>query len=70
MLFRSVRGYADGRFQIRSHINGEVLGEVKVRYTNVWEEYECNLIFPDGVQSIYLTYVGNGIASLYTIELE
>ncbi len=63
------RGYADGVFQIKTKWNGEVLAEIPIRYTNVWEEYSTDVAFPDGKQALFLTYRGGGTASLLSFEL-
>lgn len=63
------RGYADGVFEVRTTWNGEVLAQLRLRYTNVWEEYAAPVSIPDGVQALYLTYRGGGNVSLLSFEL-
>lgn len=63
------RGYAAGVFEVRTSWDGDVLAELKIEYSNVWEEYAAPVQIPDGVQSIYLTYRGDGVASLLSFEL-
>ena len=63
------RGYAAGVFEVRTAWDGEVLATIKLEFTNVWEEYSAPVQIPDGVQSIYLTYRGDGIASLLSFTL-
>lgn len=65
----TTRGYADGVFEIRTKWDGEVLGSVSLRYTNIWNRYEAEVKIPDGVQAIYLTYRGQGTAQLKSFEL-
>ena len=65
-----VRGYADGVFEVKTAWNGKVLAQIRVRYANVWEEYEAPAAIPDGKQAVYLTYRGNGNASLLSFTLE
>lgn len=65
----TTRGYADGAFEIRTSWDGEVLGSVKLHYTNIWNRYEAEAVIPDGVQAIYLTYRGQGTAQLKSFEL-
>lgn len=65
-----VRGYADGVFEVKTAWDGEVLARIKVEYTNVWEEYAVPVHIADGKQAIYLTYRGNGNASLLSFTLE
>lgn len=63
------RGYAAGVFEVRTAWDGEVLATIKLEFTNVWEEYSAPVQIPDGVQSIYLTYRGDGIVSLLSFTL-
>ncbi len=65
----TVRGYAGGEFEVKTSWDGEPLGSIKVRYTNVWERYTAPIKIPDGVHAIYLTYRGQGTASLKSFEL-
>lgn len=65
----TTRGYANGVFEIRTRWDGEVLGSIKLRYTNIWTRYEAQAKIPDGVQAIYLTYRGDGTAQLKSFEL-
>lgn len=64
-----VRGYAGGLFEVRTVWDGEVLARLKVQYTNVWEEYCAPVRIPDGKQALYLTYRGEGNASLLSFTL-
>lgn len=65
-----VRGYADGFFEVRTTWDGEVLAQIPVVNSNVWEAYSTSIDIPDGKQALYLTYCGNGNASLLSFELE
>lgn len=65
-----VRGYADGVFEVKTSWNGEALAWIKVKYSNVWEEYTVPVSIPDGKQAIYLTYRGGGNASLLSLNLQ
>lgn len=64
-----VRGYADGVFEVKTAWNGKVLAQIRVRYANVWEEYAAPVSIPNGKQAIYLTYRGEGNASLLSLTL-
>lgn len=64
-----VRGYASGTFEVRTKWDGPVLAEIPVQYTNVWETYTSDIEIPDGVHAIYLTYKGQGNASLKSFIL-
>lgn len=64
------RGYGDGTFEVRTKWDGEVLGSVRIQYTNVWEEYRIPICIPDGIQAIYFTYRGGGNVSLKSFTLK
>lgn len=65
----TTRGYADGVFEIRCKWDGEVLASIKIEYSNVWETYTEKIDIPDGVRAIYITYTGDGNASLKSFAL-
>ena len=53
------RGYGDGKFELRTTPDGEVLGEIEVHNTNIWTEQSVDIELPDGVYAIYITFNGN-----------
>ena len=65
----TVRGYAKGVFQVKTARNGEVLAEIPVDYTNVWEDYTVPVSIEDGIHALYLTFCGQGNAMLKSFEL-
>ncbi|MDE7211014.1 MAG: family 43 glycosylhydrolase [Lachnospiraceae bacterium] len=65
----SVRGYANGHFEIKNRMDGGALARIPVQYSNVWEEYTAKLPLSDGIQPIYITYRGPGNASLKSFTL-
>ena len=65
-----VRGYANGEFGVKTSWDGEALAVIRVKNSNVLEEYEAPAAIPDGKQAVYLTYRGNGNASLLSFTLE
>ncbi|MFW5982273.1 MAG: alpha-N-arabinofuranosidase, partial [Halanaerobiaceae bacterium] len=50
--------------------DGKVLGEIPVEFSNIWKEYSADIAIPDGVQSLYFTYKGDGSAHLGSFTLE
>lgn len=64
-----VRGGA-GIFQVRNRWDGAVVGEVPVGRSNEWKYYFAQAAIPDGIQALYFTYQGRGIASLAAFILE
>lgn len=65
-----VRGYCRGHFEVRTTWDGPSLGQIAVNYTNVWTDYRGEFPLPDGVHSLFFTYVGEGRASLASFTLE
>lgn len=65
----TVRGYAKGVFQVKTAWDGEVLAEIPVDYTNVWEDYTAPISIENGVHALYLTFRGQGNAMLRSFEL-
>ncbi len=66
----TTRGYGKGKYQVCTSWDGEPLGEIEVDFTNVWEKYTADITVPDGVQSIYLRFSGEGSSMLKSFELE
>jgi arabinoxylan arabinofuranohydrolase len=66
----TTRGYAAGYFEVKNAWDGRVLAKIQIQYTNVWESYFADLEMENGKQAIYLTYRGNGNASLLSFSLE
>ena len=65
------RGYARGDFEVRTAWDGPVLGRITVgAFTNVWTEYSADIAIPDGIQSLYFTYVGQGSVQFGSFTLE
>lgn len=64
-----VRGYCRGQFEIKTSWDGKALVSIPVSYTNVWKEYTADIAIPDGIWPIYLTFRGEGSASLQSFTL-
>ena len=64
------RGYIDGEFLVKTTIDGEVHGKIRVAYTNIWTEFESDIKIPDGVQSLYFIYIGGGNGQFASFTLE
>lgn len=65
-----VRGYCRGDFEVKTSWNGTALGTISVEFSNVWKEYCADIAIPDGIQALYITYTGQGSASLASFSLE
>ena len=65
-----VRGYCSGDFEVKTSWNGTALGTISVGFSNVWKEYSSDIEIPDGIHALYITYTGQGSASLASFTLE
>ncbi len=65
----TTRGYAGGKIEVRTAIDGEVLAVLPIPFSNVWETMEAPIRLGGGVHAIFLTYRGGGNASLKSFEL-
>lgn len=65
-----VRGYAGGSFAVKTAWDGPELGSIPVRYSNLWTDFFADITIPDGVNAIYFTYRGHGVAQLASFTLE
>ena len=62
------RGYGMGEFEIKTSIDGDVLGKIKVGFCTAWTEGISEFTVSDGIYPLYLTYKGVGNPSLKSIE--
>jgi len=64
------RGYADGYFEVRTELDGPVLGEIRgIHHNNVWQAYSGDCDLPKGRGALYLTYRGGLTATIGQITL-
>jgi Glycosyl hydrolases family 43. len=59
-----------GSFSVKTSWNGESLGEIAVGYSNEWKTHFAEISIPDGVNALYLTYLGPGNCSLAAFIME
>jgi len=62
------RGYLNGKFQVKTAWDGEVLGEIEVNSQNIWTKWNCSFAPISGVHALYLTFVGTGTGALKSFE--
>ena len=55
---------------IRTAWDGEAVGSIPLGYANVWHDTEADITIPDGVQSLYFTFEGNGHLQFAGFELK
>ncbi len=61
-------GYGQGDFEVRTEIDGPVLGTITVNFCTAWKIRKCDCEIPDGVSALYLTFVGDGSPSIKSIR--
>lgn len=54
------KGYANGKMEIRTAWDGDVIGQIPIGYANVWHEAETEVTVPDGINAFYFTFRGQG----------
>lgn len=57
------RGYGRGYIEVRTSIQGPVLAQIAIEYTNVWESYNADVTIEEKVFDLYFTYRGEGATS-------
>lgn len=65
----TVRGYAQGYFEVKHAWDGHVLGTIHVQNSNFWKTYTADIELSDGVLALYFTYRGSGNLSFKSFEL-
>ena len=60
----TTRGYGKGEFEIRTSVDGEILGKIGVDFCTAWTEGTAEFTVPDGTYPLYLTFKGVGNSSL------
>jgi hypothetical protein len=65
-----IRGYGNGVFEVRTKIDGEVLGTFPVENYNYWTDVKAEVKLPDGKASLYFTFNGNGNPDFAGFELK
>lgn len=63
------RCYANGHILVKTKWDGEALCRIPVAYTNIWTEATVPVSIPDGIQSLYFTFEGEGAVSLGSFTL-
>ena len=64
------KGYARGKMEIRTAWDGKPVAEVHVGYANVWHDEKTAVSVPDGLTSLYFTFVGDGHLQFAGFTLE
>ena len=62
------RGYGQGDFEIRTSIDGDVLGKIHVDFCTAWTVGTADFTIADGTYPLYLTFKGMGNPSLKSFE--
>lgn len=64
------RAYINGKFLVRTSIDGEVLAELPVEGTNVWEKSSSDIKLDGKKIPIYLEFTGGGRGMLRSVAFE
>ena len=64
------RGYAHGKFEIKTTLDGEPLAVIPLSSSTIWINNSSDIKIPDGVGALYIEFKGEGGMSLKSFELE
>ncbi len=64
------RGYFSGQFEVRTKLDGPVLGTIPVEFSNEWEKNSAKINVEYGVHAFYFTFKGNGKGQFLSFCLE
>lgn len=64
----SVKGFGRGVMEVRTSIEGEVLGRILIEEENVWTRKVASVAIPNGVHDLYFTYNGKAWTSIRDFE--
>ena len=56
--------------EIRTAWDGEPVADVPIGYANVWHDEKTAVSIPDGVTSLYFTFIGDGHLQFAGFTLE
>ena len=54
------KGYARGKLEVRTKWDGPCLGSFTIDYANIWHDTMGEVKIPDGINSLYFTFSGEG----------
>ncbi len=64
------RGSGKGRVEVRSALNGSVIGRIPVEASEKWHLSSVETVAaPEGISALYFTYIGEGYMDFYRFEL-
>lgn len=66
----TIKGYANGKLEVRIDPEGEPLCAFPVGYANVWKDEYVKVSIPDGVHPLYFTFVGDGHMQFASFEFK
>lgn len=65
-----IRGYCNGVFELRTSLEGELLGKIPVISSNIWTDFATDIAILNGTNALYFKYKGTGNPSLASFTLE
>lgn len=64
------RGFAEGRFLVKTKWDGKALGSIDIHISDEWKAWTGDVVLPHGVNALFFEYEGMGNPSLASFELE
>ncbi len=64
------KGYANGELEVRTKWDGPSLGSFPISYANIWHDTKGSISLPDGTNSLYFTFSGDGYLQFGGFELQ
>ena len=64
------KGYATGKFELRTAYDGEAIASFDMEYSNVWREYKADVNIEDGVYALYFVFMGEGHMQFRSFAIE
>jgi len=65
----TTRAYGRGIFEVRTSLDGDVLGSIPISSANIWTAFSADVNIPKGVHALYFTYCGTGNPHLASFEI-
>ncbi len=65
-----IRGYAKGVFHVKTGWDQKALVSIPVEFSNVWEDYQGDIVPITGEYALYFTFEGTGSADFYSFSME
>lgn len=64
------RGYVKGEMEVKTALDGPVIGRIAIDFSNVWEEKVSDVELTDGIHALYFTFRGEGKGQFLSFTLQ